>query len=175
MGPVPGRPEVILPGWCQHPSPRFGERQGGCLPFPESHREETELLYLFVVFQCQQQRSKISPADCLIAIRKIMLFQGKRESSPPLRFPATRPCLLIRSHSNPNKHIYHHKNCRLSEHTLHGPVFHLKCSHAQVSLVQAGWACREVLQGHPGKDQLVSPVPPGPGTVGRSPGRSQKP
>lgn len=100
------------------PPPAVFLRPQWRLPRTRRHiSRRAERLSLFCIGQCQHQRSKISPEGCLIAIgeKKIMLFQGRKGefSIPPVSSETLY--LLIRSHSNLNKHIHHSKKCHLSD------------------------------------------------------------
>lgn len=112
-----GKPRV--PKQWRHPSPVFLREAVAASPALRRISRRARLLSLFSIFQCQQQRSKISPKACLIAKlkKKIMLFQGEKKkgafSTPSVSSAILY--LLIRSHSNPNKHIHHGKKCHSSE------------------------------------------------------------
>lgn len=97
------------------PPPRFRERRSGCLSFLESHLKESRAAIFVWHFSMSATEKQNQPNGLFNCNMKIMLFQGKKgEFSTPL-VSSAGPYLLIRSHSNPNKHIYHHKNCHLSE------------------------------------------------------------
>lgn len=68
---------------CHPPLPHFPERRRRLPPHPWRRvSRRAELLSLFGIFQRQQQRSKISPEGCLIAIYEIILFQGGKKEFP---------------------------------------------------------------------------------------------
>lgn len=60
-----GKPRV--PKQWRHPSPVFLREAVAASPALRCISRRARLLSLFSIFQCQQQRSKISPKACLIA------------------------------------------------------------------------------------------------------------
>lgn len=121
------------------PHPVFG-RASICLPFPESHRKESRAAIFVWRFSMSATEKQNQPNGLFNCNMKIMLFQGKQGAFSTPSGSSTIPYLLIRSHSNPNKHIYHHKNCHLGERSPQA------CISPQMfpSPIKPGaeWACR---------------------------------
>ena len=73
----------LFPGWCQPPSPHFPERRvapGGLT----AQGKESCCLWHFSTSATEKQNQPKGLFNC--NIKKIMIFQGKKESSPPLWF-----------------------------------------------------------------------------------------
>lgn len=130
---------AVLPGdrWAGCPGPfpyRLGShvsRDGVVIPhsvFPrdlaaaspslEAHLKESWaaiFVWHFSMSAAEKQNQPKGLFNC--NIKKIMLFQGKKEEFSIPSVSNAILYLLIRSHSNPNKHIHHCKKCHSSEHS----------------------------------------------------------
>lgn len=156
------------------PPPRFRERRSGCLPFPESHCNESQAAIFVWRFSMSATEKQNQPNGLFNCNMKITLFQGKKGAFSTPSGSSAIPYLLIRSHSNPNKHIYHHKNCHLGKRCPQA------CISPQMSPSPIKPGARGVgVQGDaavaPWRRPAGSSGPPRQGTVGRNPALRQKP
>lgn len=87
-------------------------------PSLEAHLKESWaaiFVWHFSMSAAEKQNQPKGLFNC--NIKKIMLFQGKKEEFSIPSVSNAILYLLIRSHSNPNKHIHHCKKCHSSEHS----------------------------------------------------------
>lgn len=108
-----------------------------------------------------------------------MPFQGKKGEFSTPSVSSAIPYLLIRSHSNPNKHIHHRKKCHLSEHSPQACISPqmfpspIKPGASYWTPAERVWR-RDAMMASWKMPSGFSGSPQGKGTVSRSPGLSQK-
>lgn len=83
-------------------------------PIPEVTSQGEQSCYLCSAFFNVSNREAKSARRTNCNMKNHAFSREKGEFSTP-SVSSARLYLLIRSHSNPNKHIYHHKNCHLRE------------------------------------------------------------
>ena len=97
-------------------TPFSQETAADASPSLESHLKESRaaiFVWHFSMSAAEKQNQPKGLFNC--NKKKIMLFQGKKGEFPTPSVSSAVPYLLIRPHSNPNKHIHHRKKCHSSE------------------------------------------------------------